>query len=577
MKLLLVHPDDSPVDGPWSETRWDFVLDLGWAGGATYQEWERRMGCPVRGFHGFGEGPNDFRRVAEILSPCLGKLVDEQGLDWWEILAPLRIHEMLQVVLVKRALREVGAAEMVGTRFHAVAGLFARVGQREIRFVEKRSESALGRRFRNLRAAARRMTPAQILQVALDKWDMDYRLRARLTPRVRASAEAAVLLPSGYGNVTRMLHAYAGLLPERKFVLVTTRRSGTMTGLAGNVQSVSLAGYACSGLADSTRREVRALEDSWELLQEGPLRASEEIAWANESGWFGDVGTRLERWLRIRDAWRVVLDKEHIHAVLCGDENNPTNRIPVLLARKRKLPTLHCGHGALDILLPLRAPACDTYLVKGEMERDFMTRTFAIDPSRIEEGASAEPSSGSSRRTTQSGPGETIVFFSEQYELTQGRTRILYEELLPKLCALARGHGRRVIVKLHPFESPPSRRRLVDAVLSAEEREVVDLVHGPLSEELLANIWFGVTVESGVSVDCAIRGIPCFLCGWFATPVAGYEKQFVSYGAARRLESPEEILRIPEMLEGFEITPEVRRGLWNPITPARLEELLQKP
>src|SRR3979411_1993477 len=67
MKVLLVHPDDSPVEGPWSQSHWDSVIDLGWAGGAAYHDWERQMGCPVRGFYGFGRGPDDFQQIAGIL------------------------------------------------------------------------------------------------------------------------------------------------------------------------------------------------------------------------------------------------------------------------------------------------------------------------------------------------------------------------------------------------------------------------------------------------------------------------------------------------------------------------------
>jgi len=151
----------------------------------------------------------------------------------------------------------------------------------------------------------------------------------------------------------------------------------------------------------------------------------------------------------------------------------------------------------------------------------------------------------------------------------------LYEEALPPLCVIAREHGRRVKIKLHPFESAASRRRILTAVLRAAERDVVDVVQGALTEEFMADIWFAVTVESSVSVDCAIRGIPCFLCNWFTTPLVGYGKQFVRYGAARSLESPQEIARIPEMLQDFEITPEVQRRLWNPIEAARLGALLQ--
>jgi hypothetical protein len=119
------------------------------------------------------------------------------------------------------------------------------------------------------------------------------------------------------------------------------------------------------------------------------------------------------------------------------------------------------------------------------------------------------------------------------------------------------------------------RQNLLKAVLSAEDGALVDLVHGSLTPELLSNVWFAVAVESSVSVDCAIRGIPCFLCNWFVTPVAGYGEQFVKYGAARALKSPQEIARIPEMLQGFGITPEIQHRLWYPIEAARLESLLR--
>ncbi len=577
MKLLLLHPDDSPFEGPWSESRWDYVVDLGWAGSHTYAQWEKKLGCPVQGLYGFAKGPEDVRYIAEILNPGLGKLVDEQGLDWWEILAPLRFQRILEIALVRRALREVGSAELVATRSHSMVSLFAKVSGSAIQVLLKGNESPLRRQLLRFKTAASLLSPAQLLQAALDKWDPDYQLRVRFTSRSSHSASlASVLLPSGYANVTRVLTAYANLLPKRNFLLVTTRRGGTMRGLGSNIRCAALAGYAPITLSDSTRREVHFLESSWSGLQKDILGESQEIALANQSGWFNDIGQSFERSLRIRDAWREVLDEEQISAVLCADENNSTNRIPVLLASKRNIPTVFSDHGALDVLLALRSPACDVYLAKGEMERDFMTRTSSIESHRISVGAPAEYFNQKRQTGTQQDTaGNTIVFFSEQYELTYGRTHALYGEILPQLCVVARRHGKRLIVKLHPFESPASRRKLIATVLSKEERELVDLVHGPLTPELLDNAWFAVTVESSVSVDCAIRGIPCFLCGWFVAPVARYKEQFVSYGAARCLESPEYIRQIPELLPSFRITPEVQRGLWNPILPATLEALLQ--
>src|SRR5450432_3811830 len=218
MKVLLVHPDDSPVEGPWSQSRWDYVIDLGWAGWAVYRAWERQMGCRVRGFYGFGRGPGDFQRIAEILAPGRGVLVDDCGLDGWEILAPLRSLELVNVVIVHRILREIGSAEISSTRFHPLVGLFAKASGRDIRVIEARNESALLRKFRRIRIAASLLSSAQLLEVALDKWDMDYRLRARVVRRWKPAIGTSVLLPSSYSNVTRMLNAYAKVLPQTEFL-----------------------------------------------------------------------------------------------------------------------------------------------------------------------------------------------------------------------------------------------------------------------------------------------------------------------------------------------------------------------
>ena len=578
MKVLFVHPDDSPVEGTWSQSRWDCVIDLGWAGKTAYLDWERRLGCPVRSFHSFAQGPEDVRRVADILKPGLGIVVDSLGFDWWDILAPTRILEMLRVQNAKRVATEIGSAELVGTRFHPLLGLIARATGRDIGCIEKQQESAARRSLRKIKNAASLFNPSQLAQIALDKWDMDYRLRAWFSSgRGNQSHEPAILLPSSYVNVTRMLNGYAKLLPNEKFLLVTTRASGAMGDIGKNIRKKSLAGYAARRLTADICVEARMLVERWNGMQRGPLQANDEITWATENGWFQSIGASLERWLRIREAWRNVLREEQIGAVLCGDENNPMNRIPVLLARQQGLPTVHCDHGALNLLLSLRTPACGHYLAKGEMERDFMSRRMPVDRSRVTVGAPGELFSGRSGARMPSARGKSIVFFSEQHELTLGRTRILYEELLPGLCVIARGHGSRVIVKLHPFESPASRRRMLREVLSAAELELVDLVHGPPTAELFANIWFAVTVESSVAVDCASRSIPCFLCSWFVQPMTGYEQQFIRYGAALRLENPEQIERIPAMLADFKITPEVRAGLWNPIAPETLKALLQKP
>jgi hypothetical protein len=171
--------------------------------------------------------------------------------------------------------------------------------------------------------------------------------------------------------------------------------------------------------------------------------------------------------------------------------------------------------------------------------------------------------------------GGQIVFFSEPYELYSGRTETLYRELLPPLCAIARQYERKVILKLHPYESVSARSRLVDRILTRDDRRSVEISTVAVSERLLRHIWFGLTVESSVAVECALAGIPFFLCGWFDLDMHCYAKQYAKFGAARVLTTPNEILAIPEMLDLQRPTADVRNLLYQPITPRKLDEILQ--
>ena len=49
-----------------------------------------------------------------------------------------------------------------------------------------------------------------------------------------------------------------------------------------------------------------------------------------------------------------------------------------------------------------------------------------------------------------------------------------------------------------------------------------------LQPEMLNKTWFGVTILSTVVVECALRGIPCFLCAWLESWPYGYIDQFVA-------------------------------------------------
>ena len=91
--------------------------------------------------------------------------------------------------------------------------------------------------------------------------------------------------------------------------------------------------------------------------------------------------------IRVRNAWRGVLDREVIKGVLCGDDSNRYTRLPVLLAARRKIPTVDFHHGAMDGRYVLKELPCDLYLTKNEMERDYMSRVCGLSEDKIAVGA----------------------------------------------------------------------------------------------------------------------------------------------------------------------------------------------
>jgi hypothetical protein len=139
---------------------------------------------------------------------------------------------------------------------------------------------------------------------------------------------------------------------------------------------------------------------------------------------------------------------------------------------------------------------------------------------------------------------------------------------------LAFSEGRELIIKLHPSESFAERSRLVEQILRPEQRRVVRVVGGPLQAELLERAWFGVTVLSTVVVECALQGVPCFLCSWLESWPYGYIDQFTRFGVGIRLGEPSEIRRIPGMLKNYKGGSRVREDCWNPIEKTRLKALL---
>ena len=259
--------------------------------------------------------------------------------------------------------------------------------------------------------------------------------------------------------------------------------------------------------------------------------------------------------------------------VLCGDDSNLFTRLPVLLAARRRIPTVDFHHGAFDGRYLLKDLPCDVYLAKNEMERDYLVRVCGLQAERIVIGAPASAHPGPAREPEQE-KRTSIVFFSEPYEVASMRAEEVYRELLPALCRVARQNGRDLVIKLHPFESRAQRGRMVREILSPEDLNLVKLQDGPLTAELMARAWFGITVESTTVIDCLQNGVCCFLCGWLTLSPYEYQQQYARFGVGQLLEKVEQVSEIPKRLEELQNQPVPPSMLSKEADPAMLRRWL---
>ena len=568
MRILALHPEDDCESGPWSGQKWARITDLGLGGEETYDRWRRKFHCEVVPLTSYRNGLAEITRVRDLLAKGRGRLVDQDGLDWWE-LTQFLLHPKLEtlVLLGKLAetLRPDDELHISRPGFDADA-LRILLGKRVHTFA--RSDLRSRRLTHYLRLGAR-FPMWQLVQIFWDKYDPGYGIRGRFARKPRPSRAPVVLVPTAYVNVTRTALAYAKCTPDLHFLLVATRKSGWPSSLLQNAKASWLSSYASSGQG-SRADDSEEILAAWKRLRP-ELEAVPEISLLGNLGLLEAFPAWIRQGIRQRDAWQAVLRDEPVQAVLCADDSNPSTRIPVLLANKLGLPTVVCHHGALDGRYMIKQNHADVVLAKGRMEADYLTRVCGVPAEEVEIGAPVG-------ENLQAYPGtrdhSKILLFSELYEAFAGRPSAVYRDLLPPLVELAIGYGKKLVVKLHPAESEHERRNLIAGILSPEQRQCVTVATGPTTAELLRQAWFGITVLSTVATECAQLGIPCFLCRWVEFWPYGYIDQFIRFGAGHGLKSPSEIINIPRILEAHKTGPNVARDLWQPIAPGRLEQLL---
>jgi hypothetical protein len=583
MRVLLLHPDDC-FHGPWTRQHWDSVIDLGRAPKSFYDERSAALGCPVFSVFDLAVEVADLQIWRPLLELGMGQVVDRFGIDWWDVIGLVLQPELQDVRLALRM-----AEKLSGCRTLAVSRPSATVEALRLQLEIPLQVLHGGLRKRLVRGVLRRgkalanLSFEQLRQVVYDKYDPHYRWRRKLAgspaqslnwrSKGKSESEPVVLLPSAYSNVTKTAFSYAGILPEQKFLLVLARESGAVSPVPANVETTRLAAFATNGC---DRNELQKLENCWkkmeQSLQEHPaFRLSVQIGILKK-------GPRWLRWgLAVRDAWVQVFETRSVAGCLSADDSNPYTRIPLLLAEQRGIPAVACHHGALDCRMAFKNLRFSTYLAKGEMERDYLERGCGVGGGRIRIGAAAAAAPGQENASLWREDAPWIVFFTEPYETDFWRVEAIYREVLPRLCAAARGSGKTVILKLHPFERARQRRRLVKRTLNERDRKLVSVTDAPLSGEILSNTWCAVTVESTVAFECASRGIPAFLCGWLRHAYAGYAPQYVRFGAGRMLESPDDLLRISDRLGAAMPGPNSARRLVQAISPEALSEVLCPP
>jgi hypothetical protein len=541
-KILLLHPEDTfPRLGP--SDSWDVVVDLGRASLATYESWSRKAGCEVFSLYRFAAEVGDLGRLRELLQLGTGWMVDRSGIDWWDLLCLFIADDLQQLALVHRLAKELGAGcELYSSRPHPLATALQRLLGGRLTNLEGRFQSAI-RRARHYHNVLSRHDSDQLVQVLEDKFDTSHSIRRRFSRRAHTSKRPVILLPSAYINVSRTALSYAELLQDHQFLLVLTRSNGKPTSLPPNVRSTSLAPY----FASNDAREIASLLEAWDCLRRQLVGAAEEFNTADAVGVLGRVPSLLPWGVALRDAWIRVFESENVTACLSADDSNPPSNIPLMMAKQRGLPALACHHGALDYHMAIKANRADFYLVKSEMEQDYLRRICHLAPEKI---VIAAPASSKPLRvhsvTRRSAPW--LVFFTEPYQSYAWRSDEVYRDLLPRLCSLTRTCGLRLVFKLHPFESIKGHRRMLRRLIPEQEHDI-DVITGPPSDQLWNNTQFALTVQSSTALECAAMGIPVFLCAWLRDPYSGYVRQYARFSAGEVLETPQQIDEIPRLLE----------------------------
>src|SRR5437660_12736519 len=107
MRVLLLHPEDSPQLGPWAEQRWDLVVDLGKSSPFSEAAWAEQLQCRLLRADSFGRGIDDVKAVRELFAGGGGRLLDEEGSGWWDWRSLVIVPQAATVLVLPRLAVEI--------------------------------------------------------------------------------------------------------------------------------------------------------------------------------------------------------------------------------------------------------------------------------------------------------------------------------------------------------------------------------------------------------------------------------------------------------------------------------------
>ncbi len=481
------------------------------------------------------DGFEDFRRVRRLLDLGCGQLVDEHGLDWWEIMGLLLHGELELLILLQRLAKTVGSEDEV---YISRPGIHASLLRAFTDYPRQGFSVASGAQKGGLAhyvRVSKKLSAPQIIDVFWDKYDSGYQFRGKFGRKPEPLRHPAVLLPTAYVNVSRTGIAYANTFSEENFLLVATRRSGWVDELPRNVAATWLSLYA--SLRDRSAENAE-MDGRWRsLLRELGKRQSLKFC----TGWVF--------WILFPS----------------GSGTDSKSAMPGKMFSTPNRFRLCCARTTVILIRGFpcswRRPA--DYRILPAITAPWMAATFQEELRRCDlgEGKNGRRLSGAKMRSAAGEGGNWCTCTARELECGGKIQAIVVSAIHPLyLGALRcyRGKARRI---LPGYFASVSRLGTGDKTKTSGEvascgkqartirhgrsdpflrtENVTLLVSGPLTEDLLAKAWFGITILSTVATECAVRGIPCFLCKWLESWPYGYVEQFIRFGVGIGLNHPE--------------------------------------